>query len=248
MATANDAYQILMSRMGTEGGEPYWSWYFGTPYRTPSGTPYCACGVSWVLAQAGVESPFFPRGYAHDWGDDLGGRGVDRSNLQFMDAVSFDWDKDGVGDHEGFFLRYLGDGLCETAEFNTGRSGGYNGGQNKVCVRYVSSIICGIRPYYDEEDIVTEKDKKEIAEMAANLVITKLSAKNANGVPKVAELVLGARNKSLETVDFYQIVRDIRNALGISDGQLLPTEAAKKANTPYEKSVIAKIAAKLGVK
>ena len=133
-----------------------------------------------------------------------------------------------------------GGGVYTTIEGNT------SGGVVARKTRYASQIVCGIAPYYNEEDIVTDKDKREIAQMAADMVMAKLSAKNANGVPKVAELVLGARNKSLESVDFYQIVRDIRNALGIQDGQKVTKTTA--TNVGWDRSVIAKIAAKLGVK
>jgi bacillopeptidase F (M6 metalloprotease family) len=82
--------------------------------------------------------------------------------------------------------------------------------------------------------------------MAANLVITKLSAKNSNGVTRVGEWVWGARNKNLEAVDVYQILRDIRNALGIQDGQKVTKTTA--TNVGYDRSVIKRIADALGIK
>jgi len=144
MGTRQQAYDLLMQQMGTYGGDPYWRDYFGYDWVSPGGTPHCACGVTWVLKYSNTKSPFFPCPWAFDWTDDLEGRGVDRWSLEWMDPIAFDWDGDGLGDHVGFFLRYLGDGLAETSEFNT------SGGENKICVRYVEDIICGIRPYYDD--------------------------------------------------------------------------------------------------
>jgi hypothetical protein len=124
--------------------------------------------------------------------------------------------------------------------------GNTTGNAVAIKTRSRSNVRAFVRPPYDEEDIVTEKDKKEIAEMAANLVITKLSAKNANGVTRVGEWVWGARNKNLEAVDAYQILRDVRNVLGINDGQKVTKTTS--TNVGYDRSVIAKIAAKLGIK
>ena len=171
MGTRDEAYALCMEYDGTEGGEPFWSWMFGYPYSTPGGTPYCSTGVSYVLDRSKTRCEYLPNGCAHDYRNFFNGRDVDRYSLEFMDPISYDWDRDGKGDHEGFFLRYLGDGLCETFEFNTGRnSQGYNGGCNKVCVRSVEDIVCGIRPYWDEEEEVTQQDKEDIARMVAEYV------------------------------------------------------------------------------
>lgn len=152
-------------------------------------------------------------------------------------------------DHTGCVVSF-NDGVVNTIEGNTGYSEGYPGGAvRRRSYARNSGYIAGYgEPRWElvEEDEVTDKDKKEIAEMAANLTMTKLSAKNANGVPKVAELVLGAKNKSLETVDVYQILRDIRNALGIKDGQKVTKTT--EHNVGYEDSVIKKIASALGIK
>lgn len=152
-------------------------------------------------------------------------------------------------DHTGCVVSF-NDGVVNTIEGNTGYSEGYPGGAvRRRSYARNSGYIAGYgEPRWElvEEDEVTDKDKKEIAEMAANLTMTKLSAKNANGVPKVAELVLGAKNKNLETVDVYQILRDIRNALGIKDGQKVTKTT--EHNVGYEDSVIKKISSALGIK
>lgn len=241
MATASDLLRVARAEVGNTSGRKYWDayWRGSWSYVDGDSTPYCACFVSWCLAQAGATAPHFPSAVAFDWAD-VGGRGIPPQNLEPGDLVAFDWDGDGVGDHVGIIEAAHGGGVYTTIEGNT------SGGVVARRTRYASQIVCGIAPYYTEEDEVTEKDKKEIAEMAANLVITKLSAKNANGVPLVASLVLGARNKNLESVDFYQIVRDIRNALGISDGQKVTKTTS--TNVGYDRSVIAKIAKALGIK
>lgn len=142
-------------------------------------------------------------------------------------------------DHTGVVVGF-NDGVVHTVEGNTGYSEGYSGGavRERTYYRNSGSIAGYGEPRWElvEEDIVTDKDKKEIAEMAANMVISKMSAKNANGVSKVGELVWSAKNKNLETRDAYQILRDIRNALGINDGQLV--KASTEMNVGYEKSVI----------
>jgi len=152
-------------------------------------------------------------------------------------------------DHTGCVVSF-NDGVVNTIEGNTGYSEGYPGGAvRRRSYARNSGYIAGYgEPRWElvEEDIVTDKDKREIAQMAADMVMAKMSAKNANGVPKVAELVLGAKNKNLETVDFYQIVRDIRNALGIYDGQKVTKTTA--TNVGWDKSVVRRIAEKLGVK
>jgi hypothetical protein len=71
------------------------------------------------------------------------------------------------------------------------------------------------------------------------MVISKMSAKNANGVSKVGELVWSSKNKNLETRDAYQILRDIRNALGINDGQKV-TETTKM-NVGWDQSIIKRV-------
>lgn len=152
-------------------------------------------------------------------------------------------------DHTGCVVSF-NDGVVNTIEGNTGYSEGYPGGAvRRRSYARNSGYIAGYgEPRWElvEEDIVTDKDKREIAEMAANLVITKLSAKNPNGVTRVGEWVWGARNKNLEAVDAYQILRDIRNALGINDGQKVTKTTP--TNVGWDRSIVRRIADKLGVK
>lgn len=241
MATASDLLRVARAEVGATSGKKYWDayWRGSWSYVNGDATPYCACFVTWCLNQAGVTAPHFPSAVAFDWRD-VGGRGIAPYALSAGDLVAFDWDGDEVGDHVGIIEVAHGGGVYTTIEGNT------SGGVVARRTRYASQIVCGVAPYYTEEDIVTEKDKKEIAEMAANMVIQKMSATNANGVSLVGRLVWGARNKNLESVDVYQLVRDIRNALGINDGQKVTKTTA--TNVGYDRSIIKRIADALGIK
>lgn len=241
MANASDLLRVARAEVGTTSGKKYWDAYWRGSWSYVNGdeTPYCACFVSWCLNQAGVTAPHFPSAIAFDWRD-VGGRGIASYALSAGDLVAFDWDGDKVGDHVGIIEVAHGGGVYTTIEGNT------SGGVVARRTRYASQIVCGVAPYYKEDDEVTDKDKKEIAEMAANMVIAKMSATNANGVSLVGRLVWGARNKNLESVDAYQLVRDIRNALGIKDGQKVTATTA--TNVGYDRSIIAKIAKALGIK
>lgn len=241
MATASDLIRVARAEVGNTSGKKYWDayWRGSWSYVNGDSTPYCACFVTWCLAQAGVTAPHFPSAVAFDWSD-VGGRGIAPYALSAGDLVAFDWDGDKVGDHVGIIEVAHGGGAYTTIEGNT------SGGVVARRTRYASQIVCGVAPYYKEDEEVTEKEMQHIAEMAANMTIAKLSATNANGVSLAGRLVLGSKNKNLETVDFYQIVRDIRNALGINDGQKVTTTTS--TNVGYDRSIIKRIADALGIK
>lgn len=244
MATVKDLVALIEGEVGNTSGQKYWDycrehWYpWIGAYVNGSITPYCAAFVSWGLGVTGTKCEGFPSLQAFDQSWRANGRRIEAYDLQRGDVINFDWDGGG-GDHVGYVEERLDAGYYQTIEGNAG-------GKVARCWRDASVILYGIRPYYETEDEVTDKDKKEIAEMAANLVVSKLGARNSNGITKVGEWVWGAKNVALETVDCYQILRDIRNALGIHDGQkIIETD---EYNTGYDKSVIAKIASALGIK
>ena len=145
MATPYDVVEAAYREVGTQSGKKYWDWYFGGTwsYVNGSSTPYCACFVSYILNVCGVRAPFFPSAVAFDDTDDLGGRRVSKYDLKPGDLVAFDWDGDVLGDHVGIVVGTF-DGGVYTVEGNT------SGGVVAECTRYYSSIICGIRPYYDD--------------------------------------------------------------------------------------------------
>lgn len=161
MATASDLLRVARAEVGTTSGRKYWDAYWRGSWSYVDGdtTPYCACFVSWCLAQAGVTAPHFPSAVAFDQRDDLGGRSVSRWDLQPGDLVAFDWDHDGSGDHVGIVEAAHGNGTYTTIEGNT------SGGVVARRTRYASQIVCGIAPRYSEEDEMTEADFQRIQKM-----------------------------------------------------------------------------------
>lgn len=160
MATASDLLRVAAAEVGTTSGRKYWDAYWRGSWSYVDGdtTPYCACFVSWCLAQAGVSAPYFPSAVAFDQRDDLGGRSVSRWDLQPGDLVAFDWDHDGSGDHVGIVEAAHGGGTYTCIEGNT------SGGVVARRTRYASQIVCGIAPRY-EEDEMTEADFARIQKM-----------------------------------------------------------------------------------
>lgn len=153
MGTVNDVLRIAASQVGydryddPQQGTKYGRWYAeytGVPYFGTNGVPYCAMFVSWVLNQASVKCPLFPTAVAFDMGSKsrMAGRYVDKYSLKAGDVVAFDWDDDDDGDHVGFVEKVYSN-YIQTIEGNTGD------GQVLRRTRYHSSIICGVRPYYD---------------------------------------------------------------------------------------------------
>jgi len=152
MATADDVLRIARAELGTTSGAKYWRLVFpGIPYIDGDATPYCACFVSWVLNQAGVSCPTFPRGLAIDQRDAFGDRMVDRDDLRPGDPVGFDWSgRQSSGDHVGIFESWINRGYSfYCLEGNT------SGGIVARRVRYVSQVTCGVRPYYSSSPAPT---------------------------------------------------------------------------------------------
>lgn len=145
MATASDVMRIATNEIGTDTGRKYWDWYWGGSWGYVDGgsTPWCACFVSWVLAQAGVSCEGFPRAVAIDKRDGFA-RMVEAMNMEYGDPVGFDWDGDNGGDHIGFFEKWVERGRSFYAiEGNT------SGGVVARRMRYVSQVTCAVRPNYD---------------------------------------------------------------------------------------------------
>ena len=143
MGTKAQMLELLKSQVGHVGGEKYWREMFGW---SGNGLPFCAVGVSWALMKNNTKCPYFPSKVAFDRRDKsvIGSCWVDRYDLQPLDAVAFDWDGDGSGDHVGFVIERKGAGVYRTIEFNVSNEVDYR-------TRYASQIVGGIRPYYDEE-------------------------------------------------------------------------------------------------
>lgn len=150
MGTRAQLQAYLDQQDGHVGGAKYWEYVYGW---SGAGLPFCAVGVSAAFKAANVACRYFPSKVAFDTRDKgiIGDAWRDRWNLKYLDAIAFDWDGDNGGDHVGFFIEYLGNGLCRTFEFNVSNSVGYR-------TRYVSSIIGGIRPEYEEDEPVAFND------------------------------------------------------------------------------------------
>lgn len=151
--TVEDVLRVAAGEVGysrwddPEEGTKYGRWYAkltNSPYFGKSGVPYCAMWVSWVFFTAGVQCEGFPRAVAIDTRDGFS-RMVTPQNLQPGDAVGFDWDSDHTGDHVGIVKSRVGDYVTiRTYEGNTGN------GEVKECVRHISQVTCGVRPYYKD--------------------------------------------------------------------------------------------------
>ena len=143
MGTKAQMQAYLDAQNGTVGGAKYWQYVYGW---SGGGLPWCAVGVSAALKATDTECAYFPSKVAFDSRDkaEIGSAYRTRNSLEYLDAISFDWDKDGGGDHVGFFMEYLGNGKCRTFEFNVSNTAGYR-------TRNVSDILCGIRPKYKTE-------------------------------------------------------------------------------------------------
>ena len=155
--TVNDVLSWAASQVGydrytdPQPGTIYGRWYAkytGVAWYGTSGVPYCAMFVSDGLVTCDVKCPHFPSAVAFDESDNLGGRRVSKYNLLPGDVVAFDWDDDNSGDHVGFVEKVYS-GYIQTIEGNT------DNGRVARKTRYLSSVICGVRPYY--ADSTTEK-------------------------------------------------------------------------------------------
>lgn len=142
--TADDVLRIARAEIGTTSGAKYWDWFFGGGYVNGSATPWCACFVSWVLAQAGVECATFPRATAIDRHDIPSADRVEPKDLKAGDPVGYDWDDDTTGDHQGIFESWVSDTQFYAIEGNT------SGGVVARRLRNVSDVTCGVRPRYKD--------------------------------------------------------------------------------------------------
>lgn len=234
MPTANDALTWERSQVGHVGGGKYWQ-MMGYSYTDANAPAWCLCFQCSCFKAIGLEVPGLPWFGCSSWYRWLQANRPDMlvSDPKAGDLVLYDWGVDSDPcDHVGMVV-------SATASVVTSYEGNTSGNSVAVRNRPRANVRAFVRIPYEQEDEVTEKDKKEIAEMAANMVVAKLSKSNGKGGNVISGLVWGARNTDLETVDNYQILRDIRNALGIEDGQ--KKVASDKYNTGYDKSVIRKM-------
>ena len=131
--TVADVLGIAASQLGCTNGAKYFN-----DLGSPDLGPWCVAFVRWCMSKAGVEFPWHTW-YAWDYSD--APKPVNPRDLQAGDAVSFDWDDDGGGDHVGI-VKSVHDWGIVTIEGNT--SGGVVAERQRVW----SVVICGIRPSY----------------------------------------------------------------------------------------------------
>lgn len=166
MGTKAQMQAYLDAQNGHVGGAKYWEEAYGW---NGGGLPYCAVGMTCAFKVTDTKCAYFPSKVAFDNRDKkvIGSAYRDRWNLEYLDAISFDWDGDGGGDHVGFFIQYNGNGKCRTFEFNVSNTAGYR-------TRNVSDIICGIHPEYTPEKKplpLLKKGDKGDAVMALQLLL-----------------------------------------------------------------------------
>ena len=131
--TVADVLGIAASQLGCTNGAKYFN-----DLGSPDLGPWCVAFVRWCMSKAGVEFDWHTW-YAWDYSDAT--KPVNPRDLQAGDAVSFDWDDDGGGDHVGI-VKSVHDWGIVTIEGNT--SGGVVAERQRVW----SVVICGIRPSY----------------------------------------------------------------------------------------------------
>lgn len=158
MATADDVIRIAQGEVGysrytdPQEGTKYGRWYAqltGSPYFGTTGVHFCAMGVSWTFAKAGVTCKGFPTASCTGallkpaWS---GGYLIRCKDLRRGDAILFDWSGRGWqgenADHVGLVVENHGTWL-ETVEFNVG-------GEVRNCTRYPNQVVGGIRPAYSK--------------------------------------------------------------------------------------------------
>lgn len=128
--------------------KPFTEWYGWKGW----GAPWCAVFVSYCLAKAGFKTvdpkaarwaycPYFLR----DAREGRYGLKIVSDKPRAGDIVLFDWDDDGVADHIGFVLDWVGGGKFVTVEGNTSATDNSNGGEVQKRTRTTADAIAFVR-------------------------------------------------------------------------------------------------------
>lgn len=131
--TVEDVISVAESQLGDTDGAKYFN-----DLGAPDLGPWCVAFVRWVMSKAGVGFDWHTW-YAWDYSD--APKPINPRDLQPGDAVSFDWDDDGGGDHVGI-VKSVHDWGIVTIEGNTG------GGEVAEKQRVWGVVVCGLRPTY----------------------------------------------------------------------------------------------------
>ncbi len=149
------ALVVATSQLGIKEDPPNSNWGPPSKYMKNLGhgpEPWCADFVEWCLEQVG-----WPRGnwivaYVPSWVAAAQRGSADMRVLNFPfeqpqpgDLACYDWGKDGVADHIGFYERANGIGSFDAIEGNTSFGNDSNGGEVMRRTRNVSDVTAFIR-------------------------------------------------------------------------------------------------------
>lgn len=145
---------------GPNDNETVFGKWFGMDY-----APWCAMAVSKILYEANNPLPNIqPPGKGHgpeaigaayvpyifDYYTKKGKGIVTIAGVQSADITIFDWNKDRIGDHIGFFIKWNEPSKSFfTWEGNTSPTSDSNGGAFMKRIRYVSQVLAFINPDKD---------------------------------------------------------------------------------------------------
>lgn len=161
MATAKKVIDTAIKYIGVKEYPPDSNnVVFNTDYygRKVSGNyPWCCAFVWDVFRMAGASSLFYGGRktaycpYVGTWGKS-NGLTVPINSGRYGDIVLFDWQHNGEADHIGFIESQKPNGSYITIEGNTAVGNDSNGGEVMRRIRPQSTILCIIRPKYEEDD------------------------------------------------------------------------------------------------
>ena len=151
---SNDAASVLSvarSQIGVKSGRKYWDYVMGDGYVSGSATPWCACFVSWVFAQAGAKCAGLPSAsctYGIYAKAVKAGNVVSVASARPGDVVLFNFDHiKSDAEHVGI-VESVGSGTLVTIEGNTNAGGSSTGGQVCKKVRSKANVFAIVRPDY----------------------------------------------------------------------------------------------------
>ena len=163
MATAADVMKIAVGELGyCRWDDPLNGTKYGREYAQlvndssfgNNGVAYCAMFVTYCIRHAGATAPGIPGAYC-PWIVTAGikaGRTISNQDAQYGDMVLFDWEGDGVSDHIGFVeSNNVNAKVLTCIEGNTTGADGRSGSVARRTRAY-STVICIIRPYYDNNN------------------------------------------------------------------------------------------------
>ena len=170
MATAKQVMDVALRYLGVKEYPPDSNnVIFNTDYygRKVSGNyPWCCAFVWDVFRMAGASSLFYGGRktaycpYVETWGKS-NGLTVPINSGRYGDIVLFDWQHNGEADHIGFIESKKENGSYITIEGNTAVGNDSNGGEVMRRIRPQSTILCIIRPKYEEDEVVTYEQWKD---------------------------------------------------------------------------------------